>query len=484
MRKQSIFRTDIALHRVGVMRLIIVSTLLTVSACRHVPNAPIDPGANARQLESRSLQDPSVTEAFSRYGLSSPANEAWSLDQLTVAAWTLRPDIAVARSEIEAARANIRVQGKRPNPTVSLGPERVISGAGGVSPWVLANAINFPIETAGKRGIRRQRAVASEQVAAWHLGEVLWMARSEVRNALFARDFAERIVTLDDREAALRSDYLDWIDTRIKFGGAAAQDRFIASQSLAEVESRRGLDNANLAAASAGLATSIGIRPDAFETVSPAYPALDHIPEIAPADLAAARDAALANRVDIRRALAEYEVAEQDLRAAVAKQYPDINLGPGYLFDQGDHKITLTVDFPIPLFDNGSAAIDAAIAARKVAAAKFNQVQAKALAEIDSSFARYQATLKALASAGAAEADARKTQETASDLMKAGGADRGVLLTAELGLVTRQKNTLDARRAVIDALNALEDGIEKPIFPPSSLKPVGPDADPSDEFRS
>jgi outer membrane protein TolC len=466
------------------MRLILTSALLTVGACRHVPPAPIDPGANARQLESRSLRDPSVSDALSRYGLSAPANQAWSLDQLTVAAWALRPDIAVARSEIEAARANIRVQGKRPNPTISLGPERVISGAGGVSPWVLANAINFPIETAGKRGIRRQRAVASEQVAEWHLGEVLWMARAEVRNALFARDFAEQTVTLDDREASLRTDYLDWIDTRIKFGGAATQDRFVASQSLAEVESRRGLDNAALAAASANLATAVGIRPDAFSTASPRYPALDRIPEIGPADLAAARDAALANRVDIRRALAEYEVAEQDLRAAVAKQYPDVNLGPGYLFDQGDHKITLTVDFPIPLFDNGSAAIDAAIAARKVAAAKFNQVQAKALAEIDSGFARYQAMLKALASAHAAEADARKTQQTANELIKAGGADRGVLLTAELGLVTRQKNTLDARRAVIDALNALEDGIEKPIFPPSSLKPVGPDAGPSDESRS
>jgi len=36
---------------------------------------------------------------------------------------------------------------------------------------------------------------------------------------------------------------------------------------------------------------------------------------------------------------------------------------------------------------------------------------------------------------------------------------------------------------VIDALNALEDGIEKPIFPPSSLKPVGPDAGLSEESR-
>lgn len=467
----------------GAMHLALGAVALAAGACRSVPPAPIDPGANAARLEQRSLGEPTVDQALARYGLTTPKSSGWSLDQLTVAAWTLRPDIAVARSEIDAAKANVVVQGKRPNPTLSLSPERVISNPGGITPWVLATAMTFPIETAGKRGIRRQRAVETERVAIWQFGQALWTARAQVRDALFTRELAKKTVALDDREVMLRSQYLDWIDTKIKFGAATTQDGFVASQSLAVIESQRGRDNAALAAASADLSSAIGVRPEHFSQVSVSYPALDRIPNVAPADLATARDDALVNRVDIRRALAEYQIAEQDLRAAVAKQYPDINIGPGYLFDQGDHKITLSVDFPVPLFDNGSAAINAAIAARKVAAAKFDQVQAAALAQIDSGFARYRAVLKALRAAKDAETQSRKSYQTAEKIVQAGGADRGVLLSVELDLVTREKNTLDAERAVITALGQLEDGIERPIFPPSTLKPVGAYAGQTNESR-
>ncbi len=397
----------------------------------------------------------------------------WSLDQLTVAAWALRPDVVLARSAVEAAQANVRVQGKRPNPTLSLSPERVFSNAGGANPWVLATALAFPIETAGKRGIRRSRAEASARSAEWQLGAALWTVRAGVRNALFAREFAADAVTLDDREAALRSSYRDWIETKIKFGAATLQDSLTANQALADAESRQGTDRADLSAASASLAAAIGIGQPALEKTRPAYPALDKLSDAGLGDIAAARDLALVNRTDIRQALADYDVAEQDLRAAVAKQYPDIGFGPGYLFDQGAHKITLALDFPVPLFDNGSAAIDAAIAARKVAAAKFDEVQAAALAAIDSSYARYQATLGALAAASKAEKEARRNYETAAQLLKAGGADKGQVLIAEIDLVVRERNTLTARRAVLDALTALENGIERPVFPASSLKPIG-----------
>jgi outer membrane protein TolC len=467
----------IAVLRSKIAYIGLACAIMTVSSCRHVPSAPIDPATNAQRLEARSLDDPSVAQALASYGLSNPEDGTWSLDQLTVAAWALRPAVAVARSEVAAATANIAVQGKRPNPTLSLGPERVFSGAGGVNPWVLATAMAFPIETAGKRQIRRQRAVASELAAEWQLGQTLWTVRANVRNALLVRDFAARAVDLDGKEASLRSDYRNWIDTRIKFGAATTQDRLLANQSLADVQSRLGRDQADLAAASADLAAALGVGSNTIEGVMPVYPAIEQISAAHLPDLAAAKEAAVVNRADVRRALAEYDVAEQDLKAAVAKQYPNIGFGPGYLFDQGEHKITLNVDIPVPLFDNGSAAIDAAIAARKVAAAKFDEIQASALAAVDSSYARYKATLRALAAATNAEKEAQRNADAAQRLMNAGGGDKGSLLTAQIDLVTRQRNALDARRAVLDAITAMENGVERPIFPASSLQPVGAAAD-------
>ena len=155
-----------ALPRLRIAHIGLLCAVVAVASCRHVPSAPIDPGVNARRLAARSLDNSAVKAALTSYGLTVPASPSWSLDQLTVAAWTLRPDVALARSEVEAAKANIVVQGKRPNPTLSLSPERVIANAAGANPWVIATSLALPIETAGKRGIRRARAAAMERAVA------------------------------------------------------------------------------------------------------------------------------------------------------------------------------------------------------------------------------------------------------------------------------------------------------------------------------
>lgn len=453
-------------------RLFLLVGVLACQACQHVPPAPIDPAGNADRLEQRSLDDPAVTSALTRYGQPVPDDARWSLDQLTVAAWTLRTDVGVAEAQLAAARAATRVDGQRPNPTVDNSAERVTNDTPSVSPWVLGAGLGLKIETAGKRHIRARRARAREQAFEAQLGQVLWSARAAVRDALLARSFADRTLALDDDEVRLRRAYLDWVDTRLELGAATSQERLLAAEALSQIQSQRGLDRAQLASASAALAAAVGLTPAQFSNVAPASPDLETLPDLGTEDLGAARDAALVNRVDVRRALADYRVAEQDLRAAVAAQYPDISLGPGYLVDQGDRKLTLNLSLPVPLFHSGAAAIDSAVAARAVAAVQFDQVQASALAQIDTGFALYRATRGALTAAEDAEREAQSQLRTAQQRMDAGAANRGDVLGAEINLLVRRRNTLAARRALVDALGAVEDGIQQPLYPSSSLQPA------------
>jgi len=185
-----------------------------------------------------------------------------------------------------------------------------------------------------------------------------------------------------------------------------------------------------------------------------------------------ARDSALVNRLDVRRALAEYQVAEQELRAAVASQYPDLTLAPGYLHDQADHKITLGLDLPVPLFHNARPAIRQAIAQRAVAAAKFDEVQAAALAAIDIGAARLGSARAALDAAELASSVAADAERSMQRRLTAGAADRGELLTEQIAVAGLKRSALDARRAVLDALTTLEDGVEQPLFPESQLAPA------------
>src|SRR5262245_18739718 len=97
---------------VGYVRPATIPALaLVVAACTTitVPPAPIDPMVSARALTARSLQDPIIADALARMGLS--AQGEWTLDTLTVVAWTLRSDVAVAEADINMGLAAERVAG-------------------------------------------------------------------------------------------------------------------------------------------------------------------------------------------------------------------------------------------------------------------------------------------------------------------------------------------------------------------------------------
>jgi len=173
------------------------------------------------------------------------------------------------------------------------------------------------------------------------------------------------------------------------------------------------------------------------------------LPELRAADVARARDLALVNRLDVRHALADYEVAEQTCaRRRIAVSRP--HAGAGYLLDQDQHKITLALDLPVPL-NHGAKASIAGGRRRAVAAAKFDEVQAAALAAIDLGFAQYEASRGALAAAEQAEAAAAEAAASLQRRLAAGAADRGELLAGRIAVVGLKRSALDARRAALDA---------------------------------
>ena len=58
--------------------------------------------------------------------------------------------------------------------------------------------------------------------------------------------------------------------------------------------------------------------------------------------------------------LAEYQASQSALQLEIARQYPDVQLGPGYEFDQGDNKWMLGLGVTLPVFNQNQGAIAAA----------------------------------------------------------------------------------------------------------------------------
>jgi outer membrane protein, heavy metal efflux system len=447
---------------------------LYLSACTSVPPQPIDPSSTAKMLAARSLQDAEIVDALSRMGLST--ERGWTLDALTVAAWSLRSDIAVATADVRAATATERVADLMPNPMFSLDPSIALTNVvDDPSPWVVGTALSFTIETGGKRQIRLAQARADTETRRWHLAETLWQARAELRRALVARALAQRSVTLAENEVTLNQNFLDWVETQIRFGAGVGQDRLTAQSNLARAQVQLRTSRGDLATAEAQIASAAGIAVENLPLDQLAPLDIDALPEPDTNDIGALRELGVVNRLTVRHALADYTVTEEALRQAVAKQYPDVSIGPGYSFDRGDHTLHLGIGFTVPLLHTERDGIAEAVAVRSRAAAQFQAAQSQALGEIDTASARAGAAYAALTEAKGVEESARNAVAETERRLRAGAADRGVVLTSQLGLALAERASLDALRALTDALGSLEDGVQRPLWPVSRLALQRPD---------
>ncbi len=449
---------------------------LVLAGCMSVSAPPVvlDPEASARMLTERSLDDPDIAAALRQRGLS--ADSGWTLDMLTVAAWSLRSDIAAAAADVTSGTSAERVAALMPNPTLNLDPSYFVTNfLQDPSPWVIATALSFPIETGGKRDIRVAQAKADTETRRWRLAETLWTARAELRRAMVARALAQRSVALAENELALRQSYLDWVETQIRFGIGIGADRLTAQTNLARAQAQLRTARGEIATAEAALAAAAGIASEELPLARLAPTVIDALPTPETTDPGTLRDWGLVNRLTVRHALADYAVTEEALRLAVARQTPDVTLGAGYTYDRGDHAITLTTGATVPLLHDESDAIAEAVDVRSRAAAQFQAAQAQALGEIDTAAVRYRAAYAALAEARNVEATARNTLGEANRRLNAGAADRGEILTAQLGVVIAEHATLDALRLATDALGSIEDSMQRPVWPVSTLTISRPD---------
>ncbi|MGE5269943.1 MAG: TolC family protein, partial [Thiohalocapsa sp.] len=219
--------------------------------------------------------------------------------------------------------------------------------------------------------------------------------------------------------------------------------------------------------ARAQLAAAIGVPLHALEGIRLSFEAFERPPPAAPQLAGAARrDAALHGRSDVRASLAAYAAAQQGLRLQIANRYPNLVLGPGYNYDFGEHKFLLNPSVDLPVFNQNQGPIAEALAQRRQAAAAFNALQARIVAEIDAAVAALAAAGKALAIADAYLADAQRREARVKALLRAGEADRPTLLAAGLETSAARLSRLDAAAAQEQAIGALEDALQQPLFEP------------------
>ena len=443
---------------------------LWLAGCAHFELKPLDVTQSASDFDARTLDTPEL-RAFIETNLgpvSAWPPALWDFKQLTLAALFLHPKLDLARAELASVRAAEITAGGRPNPTVGVTPEYNFNAASGVSPWIATVQFDIPIETAGKRGHRIARAQHLSDAARLRLGSLAWEVRAGVRNALLDLGDALRRVDLLERQLAAQQRAVVALETKLANGAATSGE--VAPFRLALARTRKDITDARVQTdeARARLASSVGVP---LKSLPPVTALSADVPPDASFASVEARRRALTSRADLLAALAEYAAAETALKLEIAKQYPDVHLGTGYQFDQGENKWALGLTVEIPVLNRNQGPIAEASAKRAEAAARVLALQARIVGDVDRALAVWQG---AQASAAAMEAVRTAQQNRLASLkaqFDAGAIESLDLLNAEVELAADELFQWEARVKAMRASGELEDAIQFPLPLDLSLNP-------------
>lgn len=425
------------------------------------------------------LDDPGLRTFMEQsLGHSLPAwpPKMWDPSMLTLAALYYHQDLALARAGFRVAEAKVVTARQRPNPSIAVAPGWAFNNP--PSPWVLSVVPTVPVETAGKRGLRIQGAERSADVARMQLAEVAWQVRARLRLALANLLSVKRSVDLLRAEEQVRARLAELVQQRFDVGEIPRPDLDTALIELANARLAIHTAEGRSAQARIDLASAIGVTVSALENAELSWPGFEH-PVPVGSDLAEVQRAAVLNRLDIRRSLAEYAVSEDTLQLEIAKQYPDIDWQPGYNFDAGTNKYTIGVSLTLPVFNRNGGPIAEAEARRKEAEERFLALQAQVIGEAAKALAGYRSALAELAEASNSLKMAQAKEALAKRSFEHGESDRLSLTGSALQtLVAAQAQVSALGRAQV-ALGALENAVQKPLEPiwlvhglPTSDQPV------------
>jgi len=177
------------------------------------------------------------------------------------------------------------------------------------------------------------------------------------------------------------------------------------------------------------------------------------------------RERALLSRADVEISINDYAVAEATLKRAVARQYPQFELGPGYYWDHGIAKFPFDVGFTLPLNRNRGEIAEARaareIAGQKLLAQQVDIYGAIAAAERAESLAR-----AGVAAANQQAMSARKQADQAALGLRLGATGSTEQLAAEIVATRAQLEAIQLRAQLQTARNTLEDVLHTPLSGP------------------
>ena len=424
---------------------------------------PINPSLSAADYRSHNPN----SEEFSNYLIAQgyPAEKLpikqWGANELTLCALFFHHDLDLARAQWLSAKAEQITASQRPDLGISGQLENHSRTDGGISPWTYGLSIDIPVETTNKAQTRADRASSLSEAARIDIAQTAWQLRNRLVNSLNEYQASLQQLELLQQELDLHNKIIAMLEARLSAGLVSNIEVSYARLERQKSQQLLEAEKSHQAELRAILASNVGLSLETFDQLALAKPvSVSSYPRYSRDET---QDAALLNRLDIRAELAKYTATEAKLRLEIARQYPDIVLSPGYIYDQGDHIWSLGISSLITLLNKNAGLIAEARALREVEAVKFEALQARVIGDMERARTSYFATLDELDKARELEKAQSIHLKEIEKQFDAGFADRLELTTAKLENLVAAKIILSTELKVRQAISSLEDTLQRPL---------------------
>jgi outer membrane protein TolC len=441
---------------------LVIGLTMAATCLRYHPR-PVVPAKSMEDFETRRLDATEFRDfLLQNQDIKEWPPGAWDLKSLTLAAFYYHPDMDVVRAQWGVARAGRITAGERPNPTLNpLMGYNATTPVDEVTPWIPEISLEIPIETAGKRGFRVAEARHLSEAARWNILSAAWEVRSRLRGALLEAYAAGEKESLLSEAQKLQAEIVRLLEVQKDAGEVSVYDL---------TQARVALDGSRLAAieaarlkedAMARLAAALGLPRKALDGVALSFDSFRRPDPGIPAG--EVRRHAVLNRSDILASLSEYAASQSALQLEIAKQYPDIRLGPNYQLDQTDSKWTIGLALDLPILSRNRGPIAEAEARRAETAARFLALQSRVIGELDAAIEDCRAALRKSQAADDLLANLARQEAAARTRREVGEISKLELLGIQLELNAGAQARLEALVQAQEAVGRLENAAQSPL---------------------
>lgn len=314
------------------------------------------------------------------YDISEWPIKKWDLELLTLTALYFNPTIKVAASDLAISDAREITAGQKRNPRLDIPFEQQFELD--ETPWLIGIIGEFLFERKEKRQARIDQARAEKRRAEINLERQAWQIYSVINKNLIGFFSAQRNKEYLNVQSDLLSQNLSLLKRRQELGQVSQFEVSSIRLQLQQLQLRVSDQDFIINNTFHNLISKTGLQADKFDKQALISDKFEEHAFFIISPEKELREKTVTNHLDIRIKLQEYEMLEAALRLEIEKQYPDINLSPGFLFEQGDAIWALGAAWVLPVFHNNEGQILEALALRNRKQAEFIELQTNILNEL------------------------------------------------------------------------------------------------------